>query len=83
MAIATITNKGQITIPKEVRDTFGLHSGDKLEFSCEKLGGRIVVTPIKKNVDDLFGKLFKPERKAFSIEEINEALQEKFKQQGL
>ena len=82
MAIATITHKGQITIPKEVRDTFGLQSGDKLEFSCEK-GGRIVVTPIKKNVDDLFGKLLKPERKALSIEEINEALRNKFKQKQL
>ncbi len=82
MAIATITNKGQITIPKEVRDAFGLHSGDKLEFFCEQ-GGRIVVTPIKKNVDDLFGKLFKAERTALSTEEINEALRQKFKQQGL
>jgi antitoxin PrlF len=43
MAIATMTNKGQVTIPKEVREIFGLHSGDKLDFSCER-EGRIIVT---------------------------------------
>ncbi|WP_076789231.1 AbrB/MazE/SpoVT family DNA-binding domain-containing protein [Chlorobium sp. KB01] len=80
MVIATMTNKGQVTIPKTVRDTLGLHSGDKLEFSCEK-GGRIVVTPIKKSVDDLFGKLFDPERKALSIQEINDVVRLKFRQQ--
>ena len=32
MALATVTNKGQITIPKAVRESLGLHTGDKLEF---------------------------------------------------
>ncbi len=82
MAIATMTNKGQVTIPKEVREIFGLHSGDKLDFSCER-GGRIIVTPIKKNVDDLYGKLFKAERNPLSIEAIGEALKRKFQQQEL
>jgi antitoxin PrlF len=82
MSIATMTSKGQVTIPKEVREIFGLHSGDKLDFSCDQ-GGRIVVTPIKKNVDDLFGKLYKPERKALSTDAIHEAIRQKFRQQKL
>jgi antitoxin PrlF len=82
MSIATMTSKGQVTIPKEVREIFGLHSGDKLDFSCDQ-GGRIVVTPIKKNVDDLFGKLYQPERKALSTEAINKAIRQKFRQQEL
>jgi len=77
MTIATMTSKGQITIPKEVRDILKLHSGDRLEFSCEE-GGRVLVTPIKKNVDDLFGRLFSPERTALSTEAINDALRQKF-----
>ncbi|WP_040433562.1 AbrB/MazE/SpoVT family DNA-binding domain-containing protein [Chlorobium ferrooxidans] len=80
MAIATITNKGQVTIPKAVRDTLGLHSGDKLDFSCDK-GGRIVVTPINKSVDDLFGRFFDPERKSISIAEIDDAVRRKFREQ--
>ena len=80
MPIATITNKGQITSPKEVRDVMGLHSGDKLDFFCEN-GGRLIVRPLKKNVDDLYGKLFKPEREPLSTEAINDAIRWKFKQQ--
>ncbi|MFZ4802851.1 MAG: AbrB/MazE/SpoVT family DNA-binding domain-containing protein, partial [Chlorobium sp.] len=54
MPITTMTSKGQVTIPKEIRDLLELHSGDRLEFTFEK-GGRLVVTPVKKNVDDLYG----------------------------
>jgi len=32
MALATLTNKGQVTIPKPVRDSLGLHIGDKIKF---------------------------------------------------
>jgi AbrB family looped-hinge helix DNA binding protein len=32
MAIATMTSKGQVTIPKEVRDELGLETGTKLWF---------------------------------------------------
>ena len=73
MPVATMTNKGQITIPKEIRDMLGLHSGDKLDFSCEK-GGRLIVRPLKKNVDDLYGKLFQPERESLSTDAINDAI---------
>uniref|UniRef100_Q3ARN5 Transcriptional regulator, AbrB family n=1 Tax=Chlorobium chlorochromatii (strain CaD3) TaxID=340177 RepID=Q3ARN5_CHLCH len=77
MPITTMTSKGQVTIPKEIRDLLELHSGDRLEFTFEKWG-RLVVSPVKKNVDDLFGRLFDPTRKAFSTEAINDALRQKF-----
>ena len=51
MFIATMTSKGRLTIPKEVCEIFGLHSGDKLDFSCED-GVRIVVTRSSKNFDN-------------------------------
>jgi len=35
MAIAKLTSKGQITIPKAVRDRLGLAPGDELEFMEE------------------------------------------------
>jgi AbrB family looped-hinge helix DNA binding protein len=37
--ITTITSKGQVTIPKAVRDALGLVPGDKIEFWVE--GGRV------------------------------------------
>ncbi len=32
MPIATLTRKGQVTIPLAVRAALGLHTGDKLDF---------------------------------------------------
>lgn len=38
----TISEKGQITVPKDVRDALGLHPGDRLLFDVES-GDRAVV----------------------------------------
>ncbi len=32
MASATLTSKGQLTVPKSVREALGLESGDRIEF---------------------------------------------------
>ncbi len=38
MSAATVTSKGQITIPAEVRQIWGLEAGDQLEFYADHLG---------------------------------------------
>jgi AbrB family looped-hinge helix DNA binding protein len=43
---AKITSKGQITIPKAVRDELGVSAGDSLRFRVED--GSAVVTPVRK-----------------------------------
>ena len=73
MAIATLTSKGQVTIPKVVRDVLHLNSGDKLEFVVEP-NGEVHIKPVTKKVDDVFGKLHKPGRKAASVKEMNLAM---------
>ena len=35
---ATVTSKGQVTIPKRVRESLGLHAGDKITFTEERPG---------------------------------------------
>jgi antitoxin PrlF len=42
MPRSTLTSKGQVTIPKQVRDHLGLKMGDRLLFEIED-GGRLVV----------------------------------------
>lgn len=44
MPKSTVTSKGQITIPKEVRERLGLKVGDKLVFRFDRKG-RLVVEP--------------------------------------
>lgn len=41
---STITQKGQVSIPKEIRDFFNLKTSDKLHFSVEK--NKIVAEPV-------------------------------------
>lgn len=39
-----MTTKGQVTIPREIRDALGLESGTQLDFEIE--GNRIVIHPV-------------------------------------
>jgi AbrB family looped-hinge helix DNA binding protein len=40
--LATITSKGQITIPVAIRKSLGVKSGDKLRFEQQEGGVRVV-----------------------------------------
>jgi antitoxin PrlF len=82
MALATITTKGQLTIPKDIRDSLKLNTGDKVEiFVSEKR--EAIIRPISKKVDEIFCKLHKQGRKTVSLEAMQGAIRnrmrEKFK----
>ena len=79
MALATLTKKGQITIPKTIRDSLGLHTGDKLEFIISEKG-EAIFRPLTRKVDDVFGKLYKPGRKPVSIEEMDDIVKQNMRQ---
>ena len=42
--MTTMTSKGQVTIPKRLRDALGLKPGSRVEFEMEP-GGRVFVKP--------------------------------------
>jgi antitoxin PrlF len=71
-ARAMITSKGQITLPKEVRDRLSLKPGDAVEFIEE--GGRTWVKPRNLRALDLAGILHRPGMKAITIEEMDDAI---------
>lgn len=48
MVTSTITSKGQITIPKTVRERLGLRPGDVLDVQCDDRG-RIVLRPVSES----------------------------------
>jgi AbrB family looped-hinge helix DNA binding protein len=78
MAVATLTKKGQVTIPKAIRTSLGLHSGDKLEFVITETG-EALLRPVTRKVDEVFGRLHKPGRKPVSIEEMDAAIKQKMR----
>lgn len=55
MAESVLTSKGQITLPKEIRDEFKLDKGDVIDFIREK--DWIIMIPRKGNILDLFGSV--------------------------
>jgi AbrB family looped-hinge helix DNA binding protein len=52
---ATITSKGQVTIPKAVREHLGLKQGDRISFVIEPSGEVKIKTPKYPNLDSLAG----------------------------
>jgi antitoxin PrlF len=75
-AIATVTSKGQITIPKPVRESLRLHAGDKLEFTVTD-DGEVLLRPVTRRVDDVFGRLHQPGRKPVSVEDMDRAIRQR------
>ena len=73
MTVATLTSKGQTTIPKQVREHLKLNAGDKLDFVIES-EGRVVIRPAKLDVRELKGFLKRRDGKVLSIEEMNAAI---------
>ncbi len=78
MTTATITSKGQVTIPKNIRESLHLHTGDKLEFLITSEGDAII-RPITKTVDNIYGKLYRQNRKSISIEQMDLSIKNKMK----
>lgn len=55
MALTTISVKGQVVIPKKIRELLGLRSGDKLMVSVE--GDAVVLKPLRQGMAHrLWGK---------------------------
>ncbi|HYM61038.1 MAG TPA: type II toxin-antitoxin system PrlF family antitoxin [Thermoanaerobaculia bacterium] len=56
MPNATVTSKGQITVPKEIRDHLGVEPGDRISFQIGR-GGEVIVQSETVDVRSLRGVL--------------------------
>ncbi|HMR34288.1 MAG TPA: AbrB/MazE/SpoVT family DNA-binding domain-containing protein [Geminicoccus sp.] len=74
MTTATISSKGQTTIPGAIRRGLGLAAGDRVEFLLAP-GGYAVLLPRDLQPRDLRGLLPRPDRPA-TVEEMHEAVVE-------
>jgi antitoxin PrlF len=75
MALSTVTSKGQITLPKEVREHLHIAEGDRVDFRIEK-DGSVRLAPVSGSVRDLYGCLRRAEVPSPSLEDLEEALME-------
>lgn len=74
-AFPTMTTKGQLAIPKEVRDQLGLSPGTR--FYVTVRNGEVIAMPKNKKPADLAGMLGRPPNgRSLSIEEMDDAIME-------
>ena len=67
---ATLTSKGQTTIPKEIRDSLGMKSGDRMTFTL--LPDATVIMRVKsRSLTDLAGTLHKKGRTPVPVEQLS------------
>lgn len=57
MATATMTSKGQLTVPKEIRDRLGLKPGDKIDFVPVAGDGVAMRKRCRLSLDEALGSL--------------------------
>lgn len=71
----SVNDKGQVTLPKGLRDEMRVYSGQKLEAAIE--GGKVVIAPKARSIQDLFGILGKPPSgKAVTTEDMRAAVRQ-------
>ena len=70
MPSATVSSKGQVTIPKEVREALRVDTGDRLRFVVRD-DGVVELQPETVNLLDLVGLLEPPRGKHLTTEEMN------------
>ncbi|ALI57075.1 AbrB/MazE/SpoVT family DNA-binding domain-containing protein [Celeribacter marinus] len=68
---STVTVKGQTTLPRDVRATLGLASGDKVRYLI--LNGEVRILKAR-SIKELRGILSRSGQKPVSLEEMNEAI---------
>ncbi|HLK18397.1 MAG TPA: AbrB/MazE/SpoVT family DNA-binding domain-containing protein [Bryobacteraceae bacterium] len=77
MPTATLTSKGQVTIPKEIRDRLRLETGQRLEFEIDK-NGKLSVVPRNRDFRSLKGIVKSKRKTPVTVEEMNQAIIEGF-----
>jgi antitoxin PrlF len=67
---ATLTSKGQTTIPKGIRDSLGMKSGDRIMFTLMP-DGTVLMRLKNKSVMSLAGSLRKKGRRAVPVDQLS------------
>jgi len=81
--VSTVTQKGQVTIPKSVRDNLHLVTGDRVEFVFNDRG-EVLIKPVTRKVAEVAGLLSKYKKsRPVSIEEMDQAVAQYIRNEAL
>jgi antitoxin PrlF len=76
MPRSTITSKGQITVPKQIREKLDLDTGDPIDFVIQP-NGDVLLKPAKFDIQNLQGILKSTKKRPVTVEEMNAAIRSK------
>ena len=65
--------KGQVTIPKAIRDYLHVDTGSKIDFVIDE-NGEVKVIPLNVAIESLSGILHRPNTKAASIADMEQSI---------
>ena len=71
--LASMTDKGQVTVPKDIRDRLGIAAGSKLDFEVQD-DGTIRVRVLGRAAGNLFGIVRRPGMTPQSIDAMDEGI---------
>jgi len=74
MALSKVTSKGQVTIPKPIRDALGLEPGDRVDFRLSS-EGEVVMEAATIDLMSLYATL-QPSDKSLTLEDMDDAIAE-------
>ena len=81
MATATVTSKGQITLPKAVRERLRVDTGDRVDFVINEQGD-VVLRPFGSDIRELRGLLNRGRKRPVSVEAMNKAILREHSRKG-
>ncbi len=70
---STVTDKGQVTVPKAIRDKIGIVPGSRLDFTLME-DGSLKVRLLSRGADRLFGRHHRPGQPTLEIEQMEEGI---------
>jgi AbrB family looped-hinge helix DNA binding protein len=73
MPTSTLTTKGQITLPRKVREHLGVRTGDAVDFVIEA-DGQVRVRAGEVDISELKGLLKQPGRRPVTLDEMDVAI---------
>jgi len=71
--IRTLTSKGQITLPRKIRELYNLSGGDKIDF-VKDASGKVYLQPVKSSIKNLKRIVPKP-LKSVSLQAMQSAIE--------
>ncbi|HQU15399.1 MAG: hypothetical protein B7Z66_08600 [Chromatiales bacterium 21-64-14] len=78
MSEARLSSKGQITVPRDIRERLKLNRGDKVRFRIAD-DGQVVLEAARHHIGELYGLLRRKGRKPVAVESMDEAIRHRVK----